>query len=291
MQKIIIALFMCINTIAIAQTIQKDRIIYGTCTKDSLLQAPFDKWFNINYNDYTPNTTIETALKKSMTKDISIKIFFGTWCGDSKREVSRFYKVLSNIGFDQNKTQLIALGNADSLYKLSTNGYEKGVGIFRVPVFIVYKNGKELNRINEFPVVSLEKDLLAIINNENYTPNYASFNTINNWLLNGTLLDDNTNVAGLANSIKSKVNSEYDLNSLGYLLLKHQLKKEALKLFKINYNLFPTSANVMSSLGEGFLENNDKVRAVTMLEFALQENINKEAFKEILALLYRAKGL
>jgi thiol-disulfide isomerase/thioredoxin len=290
MQKIYSILCMVVVINCHAQTVVKDRIIYGTCTKDSLLQMPFSKWFNPNYTDYKPDQQTITALQKLVTKDISVKIFFGTWCGDSKREVSRFYKVLNSISFAENKVQLIGLGGSDSLYKQSPTKEEKGEGIFRVPVFIVYKNGKEINRINEFPANSLEKDLATILSSELYQPNYASFGIINKWLLNGSLADDNVNAVGLANQIKTQVQNENELNSLGYLMLQKNLYKEALKIFKINYNLYPQSTNVISSLGEAFLKNKDYEKAITFLEMALSQNKEPKDFKGILDLLYEAKG-
>ncbi len=291
MQKLIIIMLISITLNICAQTAPNDRVIYGVCNKDSLLQSPFNNWFNTNYKAYEPNETVVASLKKTLTKDISIKVFFGTWCGDSKREVPRFYKLLNNVGFSENKIQLIALGGSDSLYKQSPTNEDNGQGIFRVPVFIVYKNGKEINRINEYPVISLEKDLLSIVSNNAYTPNYASFESINNWVLNGTLIDENTSLEGLANSIKYKVNNEHELNSLGYLFLKQKRNKEALQIFKINYNLYPLSANVISSLGEVYLKNNENVKAVSFLEYALQKNTKEENVKQILKLLYEAKGL
>ncbi len=286
----IVALLLCTKIKAQTTTV-KDRILYGTITQDSLKQDPFKKWYGINYADYKPHALTIAELRKINTKDISVKIFFGSWCGDSKREVPRFYKVMDTLGFNAKNIQLIGLGTGDSLNKQGPNGEEKGLGIFRVPVFIFYKNGKEVNRINEYPSVSLEKDILAILKGDHYTPNYGSFSTITKWLSDGTLLDDNVNANGLASQLRSKIGSENELNSLGYLLLNHGLKKEALKVFKINYNLFPTSTNVRSSLGEGFLRNEDKAKAITFLELALKENKDPDAFKGILDLLYEAKGV
>jgi thiol-disulfide isomerase/thioredoxin len=292
MQKIIfiVALLLCTKIEAQTTTV-KDRILYGTITQDSLKQDPYKKWYGTNYIDYKPHALTIAELKKINLKDVSVKIFFGSWCGDSKREVPRFYKVMDTLGFNIKNIQLIALGTGDSLNKQSPTGEEKTLGIFRVPVFIFYKNGKEMNRINEYPAVSLEKDVLAIFKGDNYTPNYGSFATINKWLNDGSLLDDNVNANGLASQLRTKISGENELNSLGYLLLNHGLKKEALKVFKINYNLFPTSTNVRSSLGEGFLKNEDKAKAISFLELALKENKEPEAFKGILDLLYEAKGV
>jgi len=290
MNRIISLLFIALSFTATAQTsVEKSKILYGLCTKDSLTIDPFGKWFNTTYDSYQPNIVTMTSLKKQSFDNISIKVFFGTWCGDSKSEVPRFLKLLTAIFFPDKKIQLIGLGTGDSLVKQSPGHEEDGLGIFRVPTFIIYKNGIEINRINEFPVFSLEKDLLDILNNQLYTPNYRSFASIAKWLTDGTLSDENISVAGLAKQLKLLVNDEHELNSLGYLLLKQEKKKEALKIFQINYNLFPESANVVSSLGEGYYETGDIKRAVAVLEKALELNKNPQDIKGILEILYKAK--
>lgn len=44
----------------------------------------------------------------------------------------------------------------------SPNKDEQGLNIHRVPTFIIYKEGKEVNRIVEFHIESFEKNLLKI---------------------------------------------------------------------------------------------------------------------------------
>jgi thiol-disulfide isomerase/thioredoxin len=291
MQKIIFLIAICLAITTSTSAQLKDRVIYGKCTKDSLLQEPYSKWFQKNYDDYKPNVDIINLLKKQQTKELTVKVFFGSWCGDSKREVPRFIKLMNEMGIAESKIQIIALGNSDSLQKQSPTGEEKGLGIFRVPVFIVYKNGKEINRINEYPAMSIEKDMLAILNNENYIPNYASFALINKWLLDGTFLDENISALSLANQMRQKVSNENELNSVAYLLQKHQYIKEALKLFKVNFNLYPTSANVMSSLAEAFIKNKEKDKAVQFLELAIKNNKEEAAYTALFKLLNEANGL
>ena len=283
-------LLIAYSATAIAQTAaDKPRILYGACTKDSLMTDPFNKWFNTNYDSYQPNATTITNLKRQSVDNISIKVFFGTWCGDSKREVPRFLKLLSAISFPDKKVQLIALGGSDSLVKQSPQHEEAGLGIFRVPAFIIYRNGVEINRINEFPVFSLEKDLLGIFNNQPYTPNYHSFSTILRWLHDGSLSDENISTRGLAEQLRFLTASEHELNSLAYLLLKQGNKKEALRIFQVNYNLYPESANVASSLGEGYFETGDYKKAVAVLERSLELNKDPKEIKGILDILYKAK--
>jgi hypothetical protein len=44
-------------------------------------------------------------------------------------------------------------------------------------------------------------------------------------------------------------------------------------------------------LGEGFLKNGEKDRAITFLELALKETKDDKQFTEVLNLLYEAKGV
>ncbi|MGG9961092.1 tetratricopeptide repeat protein [Ferruginibacter sp. SUN106] len=289
MKYVLTTIAVCILLSATAQQ-SADRVLYGKIVKDCLTQPPYDKWFSKGYTEYNTNTATKSKLLLQSTKGISIEIFFGTWCGDSKREVPRFIKILDDIKFNMANTKLVCVGGSDSLYKQSPQGEEKGKGIFRVPVFIVYKNGIEINRINESPALSLEKDLLSILNGEAYTPNYKSFASINKWLADGSLLDSNIAPRNFAAQLKPLVNNEHELNSLGYLLLKQNFKKEALTIFRINANLYPESGNVLSSLGEGYLKNGNAEKAAQVLESSILLTKDAAALKEILSLLYEAKG-
>ena len=78
------------------------------------------------YDNYQPDPKVNDKLRKLYGKDISIQIFLGTWCGDSKREVPRLLKVLDETGFPQKNLQIIALGGSDSLLKQSPQHEEAG---------------------------------------------------------------------------------------------------------------------------------------------------------------------
>lgn len=274
-----------------AQQVKPDAILYGKINAGDLTALPYNKWFDKGFADYNINTETKNKLTTVLNKGVSIEVFLGTWCGDSKREVPRFLKMLDEIKFNMSHVKIIAVGASDSLYKQSPAGEEKGKGIYRVPTIIVYRNGVEINRINEYPVLSLEKDFLSIVSGEAYTPNYKSFASINKWLSEGVLLDSNIAPRSLAMQLKQLVDNENELNSLGYLLLKHGFKKEALTIFRINANLYPESANVFSSLGEGYLKNGNSEKAIQVLENSLTLAKDPYIIKEILPLLYQAKGI
>ena len=112
----------------------------------------------------------------------SIKLFMGTWCGDSKREVPKLYKVLEACDFPMDQLTVIALGRQPNLYKQSPQHEEAGLNIHRVPTIIFYKNQTEVNRIVEQPIESFEADIKNIITVNNYKSNYQIVTAIDNIL-------------------------------------------------------------------------------------------------------------
>jgi len=147
-------------------------ILLGKIDKSGLTENSFNTWFTPNYDAYKVDTKILKLIKKDLKK-YTITAFMGTWCGDSKREVPKFYKILEAAGYPMEQLTFVAVDNARANYKKSPTGEEKGLNIVRVPTFIFYKNGEEVNRIIEDPVVSIEKDIEAIITGTVYVPNYA----------------------------------------------------------------------------------------------------------------------
>ncbi len=180
MKRIIICmLYISISFQSNAQTINqvtKDRngndMLLGCCTREALSREPFAAWFNDNYFNYKVDTSVTNQLK-NFTDKKQFLIFLGTWCGDSKREVPRMLKVLDYCGIKPEQIKIVMVSNVDSVYKQSPNHEEKGLNILRVPTLIVYENNTEINRFIEYPVETLEKDLLKIFSKQTYKPNYS----------------------------------------------------------------------------------------------------------------------
>jgi thiol-disulfide isomerase/thioredoxin len=181
-------------------------------------------------------------------------VFLGTWCGDSKREVPRFYKVLDAAKFHENQLQVIAVNKTEESYKQSPNHEEKGLNIHRVPTFIFYKNGKEVNRIVESPVETFERDIHEIIIEKKYTPNYVAANYIH-YLLNTKSIDSlKFDEPILISRLAEFVKGSRELNTFGYSLLRSNQLEKALYIFDLNTKIFPYKYNVYSSLGEAHLK-------------------------------------
>jgi len=150
----------------------KEKLL-GLVDEEGLRSPPFHKWFNMGYSNYEVDLATIQSIKNEL-KNYSIKIFMGTWCGDSKREVPRFYKVLMAANYPEDQLITVAVDYVKPNYKKSPGGEEKGLNIIKVPTFIFYRNGKEVNRIIEFPVDSFEKDIEAIVSGNSYVPNYSN---------------------------------------------------------------------------------------------------------------------
>jgi thiol-disulfide isomerase/thioredoxin len=141
--------------------------IVGVFDRKELNKIPHAEWFKKNYSDYTlDEETVEKL--KPLFRDIDIKIFMGTWCTDSRKEIPVFYKLMDKLQFDNEKIELIGM----TLEKTTPDSLELNQNIINVPTFIFKKNGKEINRIVEFPIETIEKDILEILTTNDYQNPY-----------------------------------------------------------------------------------------------------------------------
>ena len=158
----ILVLIFTIPFVAIADD-QKAPDLLGVISKTDLEKAPYSEWFNKSYQDYMVGGNALSSLE-NLLSGVEIKIVMGTWCHDSKREVPRFYKVMSGLGNAEFDIQMIGLDRS----KQAPGNEIDGLGITNTPTFIFYRDGKELNRIVETPVENLETDMIKILSGENY---------------------------------------------------------------------------------------------------------------------------
>jgi len=139
---------------------RNNEMLVGLCNRDgfTLIKSDFDSVYKAEYALYQPDAATIGMLRGKLNK-IRITVVMGTWCGDSKDWVPRFYKVMDQAGFDYGKLKLICV---DHQKKAPVKGLE-ALKIDRVPTFIIYKKKKKLGRIVEVPADLIEKDILKII--------------------------------------------------------------------------------------------------------------------------------
>ncbi len=150
----------------VAKTKAKTMLI-GKEDRTALEEAPFSTWFTPNYAKYNVNDALLPEIKKEL-KGVTITTFMGTWCGDSKRETPRMFKILDMASFNSKNLELITVDRT----KQNPKEFTSGNNIIRVPTFIFKKDGKEIGRIVERPVESLEADMLKILKSEPYKHSY-----------------------------------------------------------------------------------------------------------------------
>ncbi|MEL6941389.1 MAG: hypothetical protein AAFO82_01870, partial [Bacteroidota bacterium] len=197
--------------------------------------------------------------------------FMGTWCGDSKRGIPQFYKVMDALGMEEADITLVNLDSSSGDYKQSPTGEEKGLNVHRVPTYIFYKKGEEIGRIVETPVTSYETDISQILNGMPSSPNYKGVDQLDD-LFNQSDSESwsQETLLSFARKIYKGVKGDRALNTYGYVLKARGELDKAIAVFEINRMIFPKIANVYDSLAEAYLEKGDEVSAKFYYEKVLE---------------------
>jgi len=143
-------------------------MLLGAMDPNGLKLEQFKSWYEENLLAHSLDTTTIQNIEPLIASK-TIKVFMGTWCEDSQKMVPALFKVLDMADFDYSKLELIAVDHD----KKTPDGLENGYDIEYVPTIIFLENGKELNRIVEYEIETLEKDIFKIINEEPYKNVYA----------------------------------------------------------------------------------------------------------------------
>lgn len=164
---IVILLFLSGNIVTAQTKEDRNGNLVGKLTKSDFLQGNFKSWFESEYKKYQPAKSALKNIKKKID-GISIKVFMGTWCHDSHREIPRFYKIMQAIEMNVDNFEVIGLTRG----KRTPDDLQEGYNIKNTPSFIFYKGGKEIGRYIEQPRKSMEKDFLKIISGKPYKHTY-----------------------------------------------------------------------------------------------------------------------
>jgi hypothetical protein len=131
--------------------------LLGPLSKEEILEN-FPDWQE-KMASYVPNQELIGKLQ-SIQDEIDVEIFLGTWCPDSKINVSAYFKIMDMVDNPLIMTTYIGIPRD----KDSREPYIEGKNIIKIPTFIISINNQEKGRIIENPVKSVEQDLLDIIN-------------------------------------------------------------------------------------------------------------------------------
>ena len=140
-----------------SQTADTDTILVGRLSQKEL--ASRYSWFEDGKQKYQPDDSTVKALLP-YTPQLQFVVVMGTWCSDSRKHVPPFYRLMGALHIPEERINLIGVDREkQSSVDLSQ------LNIEYVPTFVVFYKGKELGRIIENPRISLEADLLQLLQN------------------------------------------------------------------------------------------------------------------------------
>ncbi len=140
-----------------SQTTDTDTILVGRLSQKEV--ASRYSWFEDGKQKYQPDDGTVKALLP-YTPQLQFVVVMGTWCSDSRKHVPPFYRLMGSLHIPEERIDLIGVDREKhSPVDLSQ------LNIEYVPTFIVFYKGKELGRIVENPRISLEADLLQLLQN------------------------------------------------------------------------------------------------------------------------------
>lgn len=231
--------------------VTEDKLL-GKIEKDELMKPVFAEWFDPAYNDYEVNTDLVNSFKDQL-KEYEIEVFMGTWCEDSQREIPTLYKVLEAAEFPMEQLQIIAIDDEIENYKRSPGGEEEGRNIHHVPTIILKKDGKEVNRIIEYPVRTLEEDLPLILEG-NYSPYYAAADRVHERLNSMGLDTFKANLEALATEFTGTARDVYELNTYAKTIFRQGKKEEGIQVATLNTMIYPDNPNAHAGLGSRYMD-------------------------------------
>lgn len=147
------------QTAEVSHDAEGNKILKGFITKQQLATDSSFGWFFKNQHDYTPDQSALKALKANKDS-VNIIAFGGTWCGDTKYILPKFFVLADAAGLSQDRITLLGVDHD----KKTIQHLSEAFHIENVPTFIVMKNGKEIGRVVEYGTTGMfDRELGEII--------------------------------------------------------------------------------------------------------------------------------
>lgn len=127
-------------------------------TSRTAIEAELENW-----RDEIARASVDEDVARSLADvppGAEVDVFLGTWCGDSRRVVSRLFRALEVAG-DPVPFSIRFVGVDRS--KVAPGGLTDGVGLRFVPTIIVRRDGTEVGRIVESAPRGVETELHALL--------------------------------------------------------------------------------------------------------------------------------
>lgn len=133
--------------------------LIGYCNRDGIEHGLMAEDFQFQYSAYPlVEELVSNYADQLISMDISI--VFGSWCSDSREQLPRFFRILDAAGYPSERLMLLAVDHSKTAPDIDITKLR----IERVPSFIFYLDGREVGRIVETPIETLEADISTIMN-------------------------------------------------------------------------------------------------------------------------------
>jgi thiol-disulfide isomerase/thioredoxin len=135
-------------------SVNNQRILIGKVTQANITDSI---WYRENYNEESASSEALKNINK-FSKEVTVEVFFGTWCDDSRYWVPSFIGLIDKTEL-ADQVSLVAVPRSK---KTAETAKLKEI-IERVPTFVFWRDGEEIGRIVEAPEVSLVMDMIEIL--------------------------------------------------------------------------------------------------------------------------------
>lgn len=282
-------LILCSSSFAQQMYLQEDgeSQFWGRITKEDLRKDSFDIWYQESLESYEAIASPEPY--KDLA-DVQVKLFLGTWCGDSKNWVPKFLQLWEDAGLDLQQVEIIALHDAENKYKQGPNREEEAYGIHRVPTFIFERAGAEIGRIVESPRTSLAVDVAQIAAGMSTEPRYQGVAYLQDLFEQEPSIDSlYAQRQKIANTIYRKVIGLSELNTFAWKLYADGKVEHSLLVLKLNNMLNRFHPYPKYQLGEYYLLEGDLEKSEKALQAAKEIWPELRGLSDMIAKLEEAK--
>ena len=117
-------------------------------------------WDSCKINNYCASESIcKSISRKFEDKSYRLLVVAGSWCGDTKTELPKLFKIINVCKLDTNQYDIIGV-DTDKMIKVQ---YSYKFFINKVPSLIVLKDGTEIGIIDVYPELIWDEDIMIIL--------------------------------------------------------------------------------------------------------------------------------
>lgn len=227
-----------------------------------------ETWWKGNYDAYLPDAAAIESLRKPL-QDVSIEVFFGRWCGDSRRQLPRLAKVLERTGFDFTRALLTPLSDQVGEYKKLRGGGEPSRRVVRTPTIVVVRDGREIGRIVETPQSTLEQELREVIEGRAPPTRYGAETWIHELASTLSVADFEKRLLTADAEISKRGDPDSLTHYAEHDLIKNRKWREVVAVTALHLRLRPRSALAFVLQAEALIELGRTVEAREAIDQAL----------------------